>query len=196
MSYSSQHKGYCYVHLPSNKNYISHHVRFNETVFPFANLKPSSPILSLESPHTSILTIFPPTSLTTSSILPSSPTTPSSTPLLPSSPPPSHPIQTRQKTNSRKPKQFHNFQVYSAHTSSFPDADTEPSCYSQAIKHSHWRETMAQELDALAKNKLWELTDPPPNSHIIGCKWIFKVKKKADGTVLRYKARLVVKGYN
>jgi Reverse transcriptase (RNA-dependent DNA polymerase) len=51
-------------------------------------------------------------------------------------------------------------------------------------------------LDVLAKDNMWELVDPPPNSHIIGCKWIFKVKKQADGSILRYKARLIVKGYN
>ncbi|EOY19798.1 Uncharacterized protein TCM_045138 [Theobroma cacao] len=36
----------------------------------------------------------------------------------------------------------------------------------------------------------------PSNSHVIGCKWVYKVKLNANGTVERYKAQLVAKGYN
>lgn len=36
----------------------------------------------------------------------------------------------------------------------------------------------------------------PPNRHVIGCKWIFKLKFQVNGTIERYKARLVTKGFN
>jgi Reverse transcriptase (RNA-dependent DNA polymerase) len=55
---------------------------------------------------------------------------------------------------------------------------------------------MAAELDALTKNQTWELVDSSPDSNIIGCKWVFKVIKKACGSVERYKARLMAKGFN
>jgi Reverse transcriptase (RNA-dependent DNA polymerase) len=55
---------------------------------------------------------------------------------------------------------------------------------------------MAEELTALAHNSTWDLVSPPADAHIIGAKWVFKVKLKADGSVHRYKARLVAKGYN
>jgi Reverse transcriptase (RNA-dependent DNA polymerase) len=35
----------------------------------------------------------------------------------------------------------------------------------------------------------------PSNAHTIGCKLLFKVKRKADGSIECYKARLVTKGY-
>jgi Reverse transcriptase (RNA-dependent DNA polymerase) len=73
--------------------------------------------------------------------------------------------------------------------------DHEPTCYSQAVKHEHWRQDMAQKLDALAKNNTWQLVSPPPRAHVVGCKWIFKIKRNADGTIYLYKARLVAKGY-
>jgi Reverse transcriptase (RNA-dependent DNA polymerase) len=73
--------------------------------------------------------------------------------------------------------------------------ETDPTYYSQATKHPQWRQAMALELDALAKNHTWELVSPPPGSHVIGNKWIFKIKKKAIGSIHCYKARLVAKKY-
>ena len=39
------------------------------------------------------------------------------------------------------------------------------------------------------------MTDLPPGNKPLGSKWIFKRKMKPDGTIEKYKARLVVKGY-
>jgi hypothetical protein len=54
---------------------------------------------------------------------------------------------------------------------------------------------MEEEHDALPQNKTWHLVSPSSNKNIIDCKWIYRVKKRADGTIDRYKARLVVKGF-
>jgi hypothetical protein len=55
---------------------------------------------------------------------------------------------------------------------------------------------MQVELQALASNKTWVITDLPREAKEIGSKWVFKIKRKPDGTIDRYKARLVAKGYN
>lgn len=55
---------------------------------------------------------------------------------------------------------------------------------------------MQKELDALSKNKTWDLVPLPPGKKAIGCRWVFKVKLNADGSLERCKARLVAKGYN
>ena len=47
----------------------------------------------------------------------------------------------------------------------------------------------------MAENRTWKLTHLPPGKRAIGCKWVFKVKFKADGSVERHKARLVAKGF-
>ena len=45
------------------------------------------------------------------------------------------------------------------------------------------------------QNHAWELVDHPQGSKRLGYKWIFKRKMKAEGSIDKYKARLVVKGY-
>jgi hypothetical protein len=52
---------------------------------------------------------------------------------------------------------------------------------------------MVEELEALKKNKTWELIDLPKGKNTIGCKWIYSVKQNAEGKVERYKARLVAR---
>lgn len=54
---------------------------------------------------------------------------------------------------------------------------------------------MKNELDALAATNTWTIVDLPPGKHPIGCKWVYKVKYHADGSLERHKARLVAKGY-
>lgn len=54
---------------------------------------------------------------------------------------------------------------------------------------------MNSEIKLLQDNNTWELTDLLSNQKAIGCKWIFRIKYKFDGSIDRYKARLVVKGY-
>ena len=50
-------------------------------------------------------------------------------------------------------------------------------------------------MEALKKNKSWELVDLPAGKRPVGCKWVYIVKYRANETLKRYKARLVAKGY-
>ena len=54
---------------------------------------------------------------------------------------------------------------------------------------------MKVEMGALEKNKTWDLVELPPRKKLVGCKWVFIVKHKADGSLERYKTRIVAKGY-
>ncbi|KAL2243485.1 UNVERIFIED_CONTAM: Retrovirus-related Pol polyprotein from transposon RE1 [Sesamum indicum] len=69
-------------------------------------------------------------------------------------------------------------------------------CFSEAQQYMEWKEAMKQEIDALEKNNTWELSALPEGKKPIGCKWVFKTKLKADGSIERHKARLVAKGFN
>ena len=54
---------------------------------------------------------------------------------------------------------------------------------------------MMEEMGALKKNHTWDLVSKPKGVNLVGCRWVFNVKYKADGTLERCKARLVAKGY-
>jgi hypothetical protein len=50
-------------------------------------------------------------------------------------------------------------------------------------------------MDSILSNETWELVDRSYGCKPVGCKWVFKKKLKPDGTIDKYKARLVVKSY-
>ncbi|PNX81977.1 retrovirus-related Pol polyprotein from transposon TNT 1-94, partial [Trifolium pratense] len=70
---------------------------------------------------------------------------------------------------------------------------TKPRTYNEACKSEHWIQAMNSELEALARTGTWKIMDLPPNVKPIGSKWVYKIKHKSDGTIERYKARLVAK---
>ncbi|KAL0313179.1 UNVERIFIED_CONTAM: Retrovirus-related Pol polyprotein from transposon TNT 1-94 [Sesamum radiatum] len=58
-----------------------------------------------------------------------------------------------------------------------------------------WKEAVKSEMDSIVSNRTWVLVDLPPGCTIIGCKWIFKKKLRPDGSVDKFKARLVAKDF-
>ncbi|KAH9801347.1 retrovirus-related pol polyprotein from transposon RE1 [Citrus sinensis] len=100
---------------------------------------------------------------------------------------PTHPMLTRAKTGVFKPK----FLAYSSVL-----GEQEPAIVSQALSDSKWKTAMQIEYNALMENQTWTLVPASQATKIVGCKWVFRIKYNADGSVSKYKAWLVAKGFH
>ncbi|MCO5569460.1 hypothetical protein L7F22_023172 [Adiantum nelumboides] len=60
---------------------------------------------------------------------------------------------------------------------------------------SSWRQAMDSEYQSLMADGTWQLVPAPPNRKLVTCKWLLRKKFHADGSVSRYKARLVARGF-
>lgn len=58
-----------------------------------------------------------------------------------------------------------------------------------------WKSAIQFEYESLVKNKTWTVCDLPKERRAITNKWVFKLKRKADGQIDKYKARLVARGF-
>jgi len=75
---------------------------------------------------------------------------------------------------------------------------SEPRTIEEAVTGQYvknWKEAADSEYKSLMENETWDLVELPSNKTANRCKWVFKVKRKSDGTVERFKGRLVAKGY-
>jgi hypothetical protein len=54
---------------------------------------------------------------------------------------------------------------------------------------------MTEEIAALERTGTWDLVSPPLGVCPITCKWVYKIKTRFDGSLERYKARLVARGF-
>jgi hypothetical protein len=76
--------------------------------------------------------------------------------------------------------------------------DLEPKTYRQATKSGkwdEWKKAMEDEMMSIHDNGTWRLAHPPQNVSPLRGKWVFKIKRGADGQIVRYKGRFVVRGF-
>ncbi|CAL1413575.1 unnamed protein product [Linum trigynum] len=71
----------------------------------------------------------------------------------------------------------------------------EPATFYEAMQSYVWNRAVQEELGALEQNQTWDVVKLPDGKKAIGYKWVFKIKRRADGTIERFKVRLVAKGY-
>ena len=77
----------------------------------------------------------------------------------------------------------------------------EPKSFKKAMNNEHsvqWKNAMDEEFGSLQTNNTWELVPRSSitNRNIVGCRWVYKIKRGADGSIDRFKARLVAQGYS
>ncbi|GJS62863.1 zinc finger, CCHC-type containing protein [Tanacetum coccineum] len=74
----------------------------------------------------------------------------------------------------------------------------DPRTYNEAMPSrdsTFWKEAIDDEIGSIMENNTWILSDLPHGCKPLGCKWIFKRKMKVDGTIDKFKARLVIQGF-
>ncbi|KAL0329430.1 UNVERIFIED_CONTAM: Retrovirus-related Pol polyprotein from transposon TNT 1-94 [Sesamum radiatum] len=121
---------------------------------------------------------------------------------------PNEPVELRKNKRKRKSKSFRpDFQLYLIEGSRDEVSTIYPYCFNveddsktfdEVMKSqdvSFWKETINDETDSIMGNNTWLLADLPPGCKPLGCKWIFKRKMKADGTIKKFKARLFIQGF-
>lgn len=70
-----------------------------------------------------------------------------------------------------------------------------PNKVQEALRDPKWSKAIEEEMEALQKNNTWELIPLPRGKKTVGCWWIFTVKHNATGSVNKYEAQLVAKGF-
>ena len=103
-------------------------------------------------------------------------------------------------TIDAKPHWYHQVRTLSSHLHSFHCFSTlsilhEPHTFCEASFDPLWQQDMTEESDALLKTGTWNLVDLATRKLDIGYKWVCKIKTQLDGTIDRYKAYLVAKGF-
>ncbi|KAH9714593.1 hypothetical protein KPL71_020713 [Citrus sinensis] len=108
-------------------------------------------------------------------------------------------LEVRRSTRERRPPAWHSEYVTEINVAyCLLTEDEEPSTFHEALESSDialWMTAMQEEIEALHKNKTWELVPLPRGRKAIGNKWVYKIKRDGNDQAERYRARLVVKGY-
>ena len=73
--------------------------------------------------------------------------------------------------------------------------DKEPSNY-EAAERKEWKEAMIEEYQSIIKNDAWDIVPRPKGKSIVTSKWIYKIKHAAYGSIAKYKARFVARGFS
>ena len=73
---------------------------------------------------------------------------------------------------------------------------TEPSYFKEAVQEPTWVDAMVEEYDSIVRNSAWEIVPRPVVKSVVDSKWIYKVKQVADGSIEKYKAIFVTRGFS
>jgi hypothetical protein len=64
------------------------------------------------------------------------------------------------------------------------------------VQDPTWVDAMVEEYDSIVKNSVWDIVPRPIDKSVVGLRWIYKVKQAVDGSVEKYKARFVARGFS
>ena len=74
--------------------------------------------------------------------------------------------------------------------------DQEPTNYEESVHKKEWVEAMMKEYQSIMKNGVWYIVPKPKNKSVVSSKWIYKIKHVTDGSIEKYKAIFVARGFS
>jgi hypothetical protein len=74
--------------------------------------------------------------------------------------------------------------------------ESEPSTFEEASSRHVWRDAMMEEYNSIMKNDVWEVVPRPEGKSAVTSKWLYKLKHAADGSIEKYKAHFVARGFS
>jgi hypothetical protein len=72
----------------------------------------------------------------------------------------------------------------------------EPTCFEETIQKKEWADAMTKEYQSIIKNYVWEIVPRPKIKDVVYSKWLFKIKHAVDGSIEKYKAIFVARGFS
>lgn len=93
----------------------------------------------------------------------------------------------------------HSPDAYAFAVSETPRLIDEPRKFSEAMKSpksASWKVACDKEIASIAEKGVWHLVPRPANRNVIKGRWVFKIKLNVDGSISKFKARYVAKGYS
>jgi hypothetical protein len=74
-------------------------------------------------------------------------------------------------------------------------SDAKPSSFEEADKLQVWKDAMLEEYRSILKNNVWDIVPRPKDKSMVSSKWIYKIKQAVDGSVEKFKAIFVARGF-
>jgi hypothetical protein len=96
----------------------------------------------------------------------------------------------------KKTRESRTPQKYSSYMALMCDIiDYDPSSTKEASERQVWWDIMVEEYSSIMKNDVWDKVPKPEGKSMVNSKWIYKIKHAEDGSVEKYKARFVARGF-
>jgi hypothetical protein len=74
--------------------------------------------------------------------------------------------------------------------------DSEPSSFQEAADQQVWWDAMVEEYTSIMKNDVWDIVPRPEGKSVVSSRWLYKIKHVADGSIEKFKARFVARGFS
>jgi hypothetical protein len=74
--------------------------------------------------------------------------------------------------------------------------EKDPTCFEEAIQKKEWADSMTEEYQSIIKNDVWEIVPRLNSKDVVSSRWLFKIKRVVHGSIEKYKARFLVRGFS